>query len=294
MMKIGLIGSAAFYNTYQQELSKHQEVTILESCSTADALADLPVFNQIISHGHYLFFEEIDHDTYPLAIAGLKNGKHLVIENAAISAAEMHELYQISIEGNLKCLIIPPPEQYHIFDPLKNKFNNPYLVELSLGWPQSEPYHLTDHLAQTLNLCIQFLRSIFKSEIRQINVKQIVLFSGKTDLIVVQLDFSSGSMVQIKLSTIDREPDHRLKVYQKSAVIDITINQQFAVITEIRDDQLQTNRINLPTGNIIEKKVAHLLNFVNDHQNSGSSALENYLTLELSAKILKKMNSLYD
>ena len=49
-----------------------------------------------------------------------------------------------------------------------------------------------------------------------------------------------------------------------------------------------------PEIDITEKKTSHFLALINDNKPQAGTVLDNYLALELSARILKKINSLYD
>lgn len=294
MMKIGLIGSGSFYNTYKQEFSKHQYIYIFNECSIDAALHYSTTFENILITCQYLFFEKIDSATFQLVNAGLKNGKHILIDEANLSLPEMHEMYSISNEGNLKCMIFPAADYYKIFETIKGKISNPFLIEMRSSFTSDQQDYLSQGISHTMNVCIQNLLYLFKSDVRHVHVKQSKVFSEKTDLMTVQLDFSNGCAAHIKLSALDSTSSHTIKIYQESAVICINLDDCRMDITEKKNEHLSSSTVAGREINMTEEKVQHFLNITQHSQTQSHSILDYYLAMELTAKIIKKINSLHD
>lgn len=294
MMNIGLIGSASFYKTYKQEFIKYHDILVHHECSIEDALNNTPVFESLLLNTQYLFFEETDAATFRLITAALKNGKNIFIDKACISMAEMSEMHNISSEGNLKCLIFNSPDYYKFFQPLNGEIQNPFFIEMTLEYSNQSHTFLAENISNTLYECMQNLQYIFKSDIRQINVKPFKVFSGKTDLISVQLDFSNGCSVNIKISDIAVNEKNIIHIYQPGGIFIINLSEGIAEKQELANDRLNTTTIRIPEIHITEKKVQHFLASAGNTKTRTDSILDNYHAMELSSKIIKKINSLYE
>ncbi len=294
MMNIGLIGSAPFYNTYKQEFIKYSGISVYHECSIEDALNNTPVFESLLLNTQYLFFEKTDTSNFRLIIAALKNGKNVFIDHAFISMAEMSEMHNISSEGNLKCLIFSSPDYYKFFQSLNGEIRNPFFIEMALEYSNQQNTFLSENISHTLYECVQNLQYIFKSDIRQINVKPFRVFSGKTDLISVQLDFSNGCSVNIKISDIATNEKKTIHVYQPGSIFAINLTENTTEKQELTDNRVHITAARIPEIHIIEKKVQHFLAITGNTETRTDSILDNYHAMELSSKIIKKINSLYE
>ncbi len=294
MMRIGLVGSTSFNNSYINRISGSNSLQVYDACSILDALEARPNFDNLKSNCPTILFETIDSSTLSLAISVLKNGNHIIFEHADISLGEMKEIHNISNEGNLHCTILNSAEYYKLLDYCKPEIRNPFYVEIVINFEENQKNYLSENISGTLLQCMQNLLLFFNSEIRQIQVKSSKIFSAKTDFIAIQLNFSNGCNVYLKLTENASPKAHLIHVYQPSSIYSINLMDDTITLTEKNTENLNSNQINIPGVDHFQRKIQHFLDFENKATNASHSILDNYFALDLSSKILKKINSLYD
>lgn len=294
MMRIGLVGSTSFINSYKNGISGSKSLQVYDACSIFDALEHRPNFENLRSNCSTILFESIDSSTLSLAISVLKNGNHIIIEHADISLDEMKEIHNTSNEGNLHCTILNSAEYYKLLDYFKPEIRNPFYVEILINFEENQKNYLSENISGTLLQCMQNLLLFFNSEILQIQVKSSKIFSAKTDFIAVQLDFSNGCNVYLKLTENALPKAYWIYVYQPSSIHSINLMDDTFTLTEKNTGNLNSNQISIPAADHFQRKIQHFLDFENKATNASHSILDNYFALDLSTKILKKLNSLYD
>jgi hypothetical protein len=288
MMHIGLIGSTSFYHLYKNEFSKHPQVAISLECSLLDALNNTSNFEKILFQCEYIFFEEMNAPYFNLITSCLKNGKHIIIDSLSITSEQIHEIYSIAIEGNLTCLILNDPSYYQLFKPFSKEINNPFYIEMEVQNNNESEKDLPTHIPLTIYQCMQHVLYLFKSDIKQINVKSCKIFSEKIDFISVMLDFSNGCCVHLKITTLNTPPKHTIHVYQQDRIYTLDLIEK----TICKNDNTNNQNNQIVTHiNTTSEKLQHFLEVVNHTKTYTHSLLDRSFALELSGKILKKINS---
>ncbi len=291
MMDVGLIGTKSFYEIYKNALNQRDVLTPI-ACSIEEALDNSIHFEQLTLPCQYLFFEEASSSSYILITTALKNGKNVIIEKCQLSHSELNEMYHISIEGNLNCILLNSSDYYRFYESFQQELKNPFYIEMLLEYPSDQTGHLSKTIENTLFECMLNLHYIQKSEIKQITVKSAKLFSEQTDFISLQFDFTDGCFANIKLIEKPSEPSKTIQIYQNAEIISIDLVKMSICKTTRTSNGITVNETNVAGIDIVDKKIGHFLHPENGTKNQANSILDKFLAKEQSNKIIKKINSL--
>lgn len=291
MMNVGLIGTKSFYEIYKNALNQRDVLTPI-ACSIEEALDNSIHFEKLTLPCQYLFFEEASSSSYILIITALKNGKNVIIEKCQLSHSELNEMYHISIEGNLNCILLNSSDFYRFYESFQQELKNPFYIEMLIEYPSDQTGHLSKNIENTLFECMLNLHYIQKSEIKQITVKSAKLFSEQTDFISLQFDFTDGCFATIKLIEKPSEPSKTIQIYQNAEIISIDLVKMSICKTTCTSNGITVNETNVADIDIVDKKIGHFLHPENGTKNQANSILDNFLAKEQSDKIIKKINSL--
>ncbi len=291
MTNVGLIGSLSFCETYKNALATH-DVCTPPGCTILKALENDPIYENLLLQCHDLFFEEISSSSFGLATSALKNGKNVIIEKGLLSITELNEIYHISAEGNLKCIILNSSDYYKFFEALQPEIKNPFYIEMLLDYESDVNNYLSENIENTMYECMQNMNYILKSEIKQINVKSAKLFSEQTDFISVQLDFSDGCSANIKMIEKPSKTSRNIHIFQNSNILSIDLLEETILKTEHSKGDLRISTIPVEVTDVTEKKISHFLGLEKTSKTQANSILDKYMAREQSEKIIKKINSM--
>ena len=294
MIDIDLIGSEAFCQNYIQAFNRNKTSIHCHTYFIENTIQHLIESDSSIAKNSHLLIEYIETNQFEWILSMLRNGKSIFIEQADLNSIQIHEIYQIATEANNKCIILNTNEYFSIFQQIEKKINTPYFVEMFLEYGIENTYLLNQELASTVNQTMQYLVSIFKSEVKQISIKPAKIFSIQNDFVSIRLDFSNGTSVSIKMSAFLKNENKQIKIYQNEIIYHLNLSLPSISQEILENNQISTYNININLVNRIDCKVKDILNFINNSEMPFYSLLDNYLYMDLTSKIMKKYNSLLE
>lgn len=143
-----------------------------------------------------LFIHDNNGLSSEVAAAAVKSNLPVFLYSTdGLSYRDIHDLSKLSAEAGTRTICFNPYIHNRVFPDINKFIDHPYFCEFTLNLVTNEDQDIHKHLFFLVELCLlvtrgNYLRSVAKSYSEQ---------TGLKDLILVQLDFDSGSRTEIKI-----------------------------------------------------------------------------------------------
>lgn len=303
ILKTGIIGSTEFYIHNKADFTGRSEVMLSGYCRDEDLFTQPSSFEVLQSKSDILYFEKAITGNIQCILAALKAGKNIFIDHMDLSLEEVDELVKTATEGNHKCLVAHHQDYYSGIADMAGELKCPVLVDIVCEMAPESSQFKPVLRSRWIYQQMVALRYFFKSEIKQIAVLTANVFSVANDLISVRLDFSNNTVVNMLLTEFALKDQRHMKLVQEEKLLFLDFLEHTATLVTgkqsnegKRGQSKKTIKrvMKYETGENTNKKIDDFIGDFKAQGNPGITILDHYIALELTGKILKRINTLQD
>lgn len=240
-------------------------------------------------------FYQIDNvkEYFDILIEGLKNGKHLFIENIGEQSVEdLSDLIKIAEESNSVIQFRKKNVYTPSFLSLKEKIKNPQLIEIDQKINETE-ISTNSLIFNYIIYDIDLISTLFKSEIRRISATGFSIFNNNIDLILSRIEFSNGCIINIKLENTNHTESLLINVYEHHKIYKLDIsNNKYSIIKNRNNFNNKFEKSAIKKTDAINFQFNDFYKLIINHQSSFYNLHDNYWALNLSNKITELVKSI--
>ena len=248
---------------------------------------------------------------YACAVAALKKFKHIFIEKPlATTTAEASELVKLVDEARVKCMI----GHVERFNPallsLNKKLIKPLFIEVH-RLAQFNPRGTDVSVVHDLMIHdLDIILSLVKANVKKISASGVAIVSSTPDIANARIEFDNGCVANLTASRISVKNMRKMRIFQTGSYISMDFLKQKSEIFRI-EDQPTPDRENqfeieladhtkkyitydkpeLKEVNAIKMELELFHRSITTNKPSPVSIHDGFLAMELSQKIMDKINS---
>lgn len=234
------------------------------------------------------------YDYLEFIIYGLKNSKHIFIDNPGNQSIESaSNLIKIAEESDSLILIGRKGLLNPAFISAKSYIDNPFFIEIERNIDRTLLPSFNDLILNYFISDIDLLNSILNIEVRKIVPAGYSILSDTVDFINARIEFANSSIAHLSTTFLYDKNTLHIKIYQKSAIINIDFTSQEAQIIRLSDKKgdkkLKTEKIPVKQVNVLKEQFLNLKNAIENKSNAFYSLHDNYNSLLLATKIVESI-----
>ena len=248
---------------------------------------------------------------YACAVAALKKFKHIFIEKPlATTTAEASELVKLVDEARVKCMI----GHVERFNPallsLNKKLIKPLFIEVH-RLAQFNPRGTDVSVVHDLMIHdLDIILSLVKANVKKISASGVAIVSSTPDIANARIEFDNGCVANLTASRISVKNMRKMRIFQTGSYISMDFLKQKSEIFRIEDEPspdrenqfeieladktkkyITYDKPELKEVNAIKMELELFHRSITTNKPSPVSIHDGFLAMELSQKIMDKINS---
>ena len=248
---------------------------------------------------------------YACAVAALKKFKHIFIEKPlSTTTAEASELVKLVDEARVKCMI----GHVERFNPallsLNKKLIKPLFIEVH-RLAQFNPRGTDVSVVHDLMIHdLDIILSLVKANVKKISASGVAIVSSTPDIANARIEFDNGCVANLTASRISVKNMRKMRIFQTGSYISMDFLKQKSEIFRIEDEPspdrenqfeieladktkkyITYDKPELKEVNAIKMELELFHRSITTNKPSPVSIHDGFLAMELSQKIMDKINS---
>ncbi len=222
-------------------------------------------------------------------------GKHLLIEKPiASTVAQARELINISNDKDLILQVGHITRFYKAIRLLKEKINEPYLIEARRLSPNGRIVDVGVILDLMIH-DIDIILGLIDSEISELNVSgQFLKDTDLEDVATAHIEFENGCIANLLASRAASDVQRKLDIFEKDQTLHLNFSQapyteliiQRPITDNFGEIHLQTDSRKILEENPLQEEISHFLGRIRDNAEPIGTTDDDLRSLELARRMI--------
>jgi len=200
MIKLGIFGDQTTHPEFLKQLNSLNDNAIIggyfyDSCKFPEGIPEFQGPMELMDYSEALLILSDKRNSCELIKLILRKSKHLFLKTIPnLNLREIKDLAGLEKEAGIICSIYSPFKYIPFFDPIKNKYEKPLLINLRTSFEGGMIGN-----ADELLLLLTALNHLVQSNSRKIEIFGLDQLKGQL-VINLRIEFHNGSVVNLTLS----------------------------------------------------------------------------------------------
>lgn len=293
MLKTGIVGhqNSQFYYKNFSSLPSYKMVGIFDPSFQFETPSTLPKnlifssFGELLNQSDMLIFASAEKIYYPLIELAVKNGKPVFLHSTYyLDLDELSHLIKLKEEACGMVEVYHPYLWHDAFIEYGKLSKTPLLVESSQSGIERK------ELIPAVRNQVNAILTRYSSNIKRVTANIISSFSEVPDIITLRLDFNNGSIVNIRVNSIEKEMCQTMKFFEYNSYYAIDIIQNQLICSDSANDfKTLLSKKNNTADSMLQKQAYDFYYHIMNHLPPQNSLEKEYNTCKVMEKVKEKM-----
>ena len=315
-LKVGIFGTGHIGKIHVNNWKEIKEIELIGFYDTDDAVAKeveekykLKRFATLESLLEKIDIADITAPTtchYALCEKAVKKGKHVFVEKPlATTLDEVKRIIAMVKEANVKVQVGHEERFNPAFVAAKKVISNPMYIEAHRLSPFNSRNTEINIVQDLMIHDLDIILSLVKNGVRHIIASGICVVANEPDIVSARIEFDNGCIANLTASRINREKLRTMRLFQKSAYVDIDFLKKKTEITQINQShsdkpvssdaaaQLTFSVSHPPIQDLdaIKEELKSFVETIIHNKQPAVSEIDAYLAMEIAQQIMDKISS---